>query len=49
MKIKWWPWGILTAISLALLLFFVLYPLAVLFSSVAAVILFILLIAFSLW
>ncbi|WP_241082831.1 ABC transporter permease [Achromobacter xylosoxidans] len=33
MKIKWWPWGILTAISLALLLFFVLYPLAVLFSN----------------
>ena len=33
MKIKWWPWGILTAISLALLLFFVLYPLAVLLSN----------------
>ena len=33
MKIKWWPWGILTAISLALLLFFVLYPLGVLFSN----------------
>jgi iron(III) transport system permease protein len=33
MKIQWWPWGILTAISLALLLFFVLYPLAVLFSN----------------
>lgn len=33
MKIKWWPWGILTVISLALLLFFVLYPLAVLFSN----------------
>jgi iron(III) transport system permease protein len=33
MKIKWWPWGVLTAISLALLLFFVLYPLAVLFSN----------------
>ncbi|CAB3731931.1 hypothetical protein LMG1866_04717 [Achromobacter ruhlandii] len=33
MKIKRWPWGILTAISLALLLFFVLYPLAVLFSN----------------
>ncbi|MGE8656588.1 MAG: ABC transporter permease [Achromobacter sp.] len=33
MKIKWWPWGILTAISLALLLFFVLYPLAVLFGN----------------
>ncbi|QEK92973.1 iron ABC transporter permease [Achromobacter insolitus] len=33
MKIKWWPWGILTAISLALLLFFVLYPLGVLFGN----------------
>ena len=33
MKIKWWPWGVLTAISLALLLFFVLYPLGVLFSN----------------
>ncbi len=33
MKIKWWPWGILTAISLVLLLFFVLYPLGVLFSN----------------
>ncbi|MBB1627051.1 iron ABC transporter permease [Achromobacter sp. UMC71] len=33
MKIKWWPWGILTAISLTLLLFFVLYPLGVLFSN----------------
>ncbi|MNQ19658.1 Putrescine transport system permease protein PotH [compost metagenome] len=33
MKIKWWPWGVLTAISLALLLFFVLYPLGVLFGN----------------
>src|SRR5690606_40634539 len=33
MKIKWWPWGILTAICLVLLLFFVLYPLGVLFSN----------------
>ena len=33
MKIKWWPWGILTAMSLVLLLFFVLYPLGVLFSN----------------
>ncbi|QKH38652.1 iron ABC transporter permease [Achromobacter pestifer] len=33
MKIKWWPWGVLTAISLVLLLFFVLYPLGVLFSN----------------
>lgn len=33
MKIKWWPWGVLTAISLALLAFFVLYPLAILFSN----------------
>ncbi|MDT4821616.1 PhnU2: putative 2-aminoethylphosphonate ABC transporter, permease protein [compost metagenome] len=33
MKIQWWPWGVLTAISLALLLFFVLYPLGVLFGN----------------
>lgn len=33
MKIQWWPWGILTAISLVLLTFFVLYPLGVLFSN----------------
>ncbi|MGV2899344.1 ABC transporter permease [Achromobacter sp. AGC78] len=33
MKIKWWPWGILTAICLILLLFFVLYPLGVLFGN----------------
>ena len=30
MKINWWPWGVLTLISLVLLSFFVLYPLAVL-------------------
>ena len=33
MKINWWPWGVLTAVSLALLAFFVLYPLAVLFAN----------------
>jgi len=33
MRIQWWPWGVLTAISLALLLFFVLYPLGVLFGN----------------
>jgi len=33
MKINWWPWGLLTAVSLALLLFFMLYPLAVLFGN----------------
>lgn len=33
MKIKWWPRGLLTAISLILLLFFVLYPLGVLFAN----------------
>ncbi len=33
MKFKWWPWGVLTAASLALLIFFVLYPLAVLFGN----------------
>lgn len=33
MKIQWWPWGILTAISLVLLAFFVLYPLGVLFGN----------------
>ena len=33
MKINWWPWGVLTLVSLALLSFFVLYPLAVLFSN----------------
>ncbi len=33
MKIQWWPWGTLTAISLVLLLFFVFYPLGVLFSN----------------
>ena len=29
MKINRWPWGVLTVVSLALLSFFVLYPLAV--------------------
>lgn len=33
MKINWWPWGVLTVVSLALLCFFVLYPLGVLFSN----------------
>ena len=33
MKINWWPWGVLTLVSLVLLSFFVLYPLAVLFSN----------------
>lgn len=33
MKRLWWPWGVLTAISLAVLLFFVLYPLGVLFGN----------------
>ena len=33
MTIRWWPWGLLTAISLALLVFFVVYPLAVLFGN----------------
>jgi iron(III) transport system permease protein len=33
MKIRWWPWGVLTLVSLALLCFFVLYPLAVLFGN----------------
>lgn len=33
MSFKWWPWGVLTAASLALLLFFVVYPLAVLFGN----------------
>lgn len=33
MKINWWPWGVLTLISLTLLSFFVLYPLAVLFGN----------------
>jgi iron(III) transport system permease protein len=32
-KSKWWPWGILTAISLVILAFFVLYPLGVLFNN----------------
>ena len=33
MTIKWWPWGFLTLICLVLLGFFVLYPLATLFSN----------------
>lgn len=33
MKINWWPWGVLTLVSLVLLSFFVLYPLAVLFGN----------------
>ena len=33
MKINWWPWGVLTLISLTLLSFFVLYPLGVLFGN----------------
>lgn len=33
MKLKWWPWGVLTAVSLVLLLFFVFYPLGVLFAN----------------
>ncbi len=37
MKIHWWPWGVLTLASLAVLAFFLLYPLAVLLgNSVAA-------------
>ena len=33
MTIKWWPWGFLTLICLVMLGFFVLYPLATLFSN----------------
>jgi len=33
MTIRWWPWGLLTAISLVVLVFFVVYPLAVLFGN----------------
>ncbi|KAJ8134421.1 hypothetical protein OY671_012365, partial [Metschnikowia pulcherrima] len=33
MKIKWWPWGISTAISSASSSFFVSYPSAVSFSN----------------
>lgn len=33
MTIRWWPWGLLTAISLAVLVFFVVYPLTVLFGN----------------
>ncbi|MDR2112339.1 MAG: iron ABC transporter permease [Candidatus Accumulibacter sp.] len=32
-KPKWWPWGVLTVISLIVLAFFVLYPLGVLFGN----------------
>ena len=32
-KSKWWPWGVLTILSLLLLAFFVLYPLGVLFNN----------------
>jgi iron(III) transport system permease protein len=32
-KPKWWPWGVLTVISLIILAFFVLYPLGVLFNN----------------
>ena len=33
MKINWWPWGWLALASLALLLFFVVYPLGVLLAN----------------
>ena len=33
MKMQWWPWGVLTLVCLALLGFFVLYPLAVLLGN----------------
>ena len=33
MNIRWWPWGLLAAACLAVLLFFVLYPLVVLFGN----------------
>lgn len=33
MKINWWPWGFLTLLSLVLLVFFVLYPLGMLFIN----------------
>lgn len=32
-KSKWWPWGVLTVLSLIILGFFILYPLGVLFSN----------------
>ncbi|MDR0440583.1 MAG: iron ABC transporter permease, partial [Candidatus Accumulibacter sp.] len=32
-KLRWWPWGVLTVISLVILAFFVLYPLGVLFNN----------------
>ncbi|MCL4745877.1 MAG: iron ABC transporter permease [Burkholderiaceae bacterium] len=33
MRVPWWPWGVLTVASLAILVFFVLYPLGVLFAN----------------
>ncbi|MEI7430084.1 MAG: iron ABC transporter permease [Betaproteobacteria bacterium] len=30
---KWWPWGVLTALCLVILVFFILYPLGVLFNN----------------
>ena len=33
LKSKWWPWGVLTVLSLVILIFFVLYPLGVLFNN----------------
>jgi len=33
MRIQWWPWGVLTLVCLALLVFFVFYPLGVLFIN----------------
>ena len=30
---NWWPWGVLTILSLVILFFFVLYPLGVLFGN----------------
>jgi iron(III) transport system permease protein len=33
MKIKWWPWGFLTLLSLLVLMFFVFYPLGTLFVN----------------
>ena len=32
-KSKWWPWGVLTVLSLVILAFFILYPLGVLFGN----------------
>lgn len=33
LDIRWWPWGVLTLLSLVLVMFFVLYPLGVLFAN----------------